>query len=156
MKFIAIIFAALVFSSTPFIQHPPDIACAIEKEYKRPDISPYKWAELTTGAPSNVLRAIAITESDERDDVPGDGGMSKGRFQIYEAYREWNIERYGEYDPEDPYQAAVLAGKKYLDNLSALGSEELAIAAHRQGATGVKNDGPSKWYVDRVYSNLAM
>lgn len=152
---IVILLAILIYSATPFITHPPDaITYSLEKEHKRPQISPYHWAEAITGAPATILKAIAITESDERDDVPGDGGISLGRFQINETFREWNVKRYGPYDPTGPYQAAILAGKKYQDNLSALGTPELAIAAHRQGAAGVLHNGPSLWYIERVYRSL--
>ena len=33
-------------------------------------MSIYEVAEIITGAPANILRAIAITESNENDDAP--------------------------------------------------------------------------------------
>jgi len=149
------IIAALVISSTPFVQRLDDpIPIALEQEYKRPDMTPYEWSEAITGAPATILQAIARTESNERDDVPGDGGISLGRFQINETFRDWRVEKYGEYDPTDPYSAAVIAGRKYQDSLAFLGTPELAIAAHRQGAVGVFTDGPTMWYIERVYRNM--
>lgn len=157
MRLIIAIIAALTMSSTPFVQRFDDpMSIVMEREHKRPDVTPYEWAEAITGAPAMILQAIARTESDERDYVPGDGGISLGRFQINETFRAWRIEKYGDYDPHDPYSAAVIAGRIYVDNLARLGDPTLAIAAHRQGADGVLQNGPTRWYVKRVYSNLCM
>ena len=156
MRLIIAIIAALTMSSTPFIQRFDEpISVAIEREFKRPDVTPYEWAEAITGTPATILQAIARTESNERDDVPGDGGVSLGRFQINETFRDWRVKKYGDYDPTDPYSAAVIAGKKYQDSIAILGSPELAIAAHRQGIQGVLDNGPTMWYVERVYRNLS-
>lgn len=155
MRLIIAIIATLVISSTPFVQRLDEpISVAIEREHKRPDLSPYEWAEAITGTPATILQAIARTESNERDDVSGDGGISLGRFQINETFRAWRVEKYGYYDPTDPYSAAVLAGRIYAYNLGRLGDPSLAIAAHRQGTTGVERNGPTWWYVERVYRNF--
>lgn len=157
MRLIIATIAALALSSTPFTErHDEPISIVMEREYKRPDVTPYEWAEAITGSPATILKAIARTESDERDDVPGDGGISLGRFQINETFRDWRVERYGYYDPTDPYSAAVLSGRIYADSLDRLGEPTLAIAAHRQGAAGVERNGATWWYVERVYRNLAM
>lgn len=157
MRLIIATIAALALSSTPFTErYDEPISIVIEREPKRPDVTPYEWAEAITGAPATILKAIAITESNERDDAPGDGGISLGRFQINETYRDWRVERYGYYDPTDPHSAAVIAGKKYQDSIAILGSPELAIAAHRQGIQGVLDNGPTMWYIERVYKNMAM
>ncbi len=157
MRLIIAIIAALVLSSAPFVQRFDDpISIVMEREFKRSDLTPYEWAEAITGAPATILQATARTESGERDDAVGDGGISRGRFQLNELYRSWRVSRYGDYDPCDPYSAAVLAGRIYVDNLARLGDPELAIAAHRQGAGGVERYGPTRWYVERVYRNLWM
>ena len=157
MRLAIIALAALTLSSAEFVGRRDDPPCvAIEREVKRPALSPYAWAEAVTGAPATILRATARTESGENDDAVGDGGISRGRFQINETFREWRVSRYGDYDPCDPYSAAVIAGRIYVDNLARLGDQELAIAAHRQGADGVERNGPTQWYVERVYRNLRM
>ena len=157
MRLAIIALAALTLSSVQFVERRDDPPCvAIEREVKRPAMTPYAWAEAITGAPATILQATARTESGERDDAIGDGGISRGRFQLNELYRSWRVSRYGDYDPCDPYSAAVIAGRIYVDNLARLGDPELAIAAHRQGAGGVERYGPTRWYVERVYSNLAM
>lgn len=157
MRLAIIALAALTLSSAEFVGRRDDPPCvAIEREVKRPALSPYAWAEAITGAPATILQATARTESGENDDAVGDGGISLGRFQLNETFREWRVGRYGDYDPHDPYSAAVIAGRIYVDNLARLGDPALAIAAHRQGAGGVERNGPTLWYVERVYSNLAM
>ena len=157
MRLAIIALAALTLSSAEFVERPEDPPrVAIERETKRPAMAPYAWAEAITGAPATILQATARTESSENDGAIGDGGISLGRFQLNETFREWRVSRYGDYDPADPYSAAVIAGRIYADNLARLGDPELAIAAHRQGAGGVERNGPTWWYVERVYSNLAM
>ena len=154
MRLAIIALAALTLSSVQFVQIAEPPVVTIERETKRPAMTPYAWAEAITGAPATILQATARTESDESDGAVGDGGISRGRFQINETYREWRVERYGDYDPHDPYSSAVIAGRIYVDNLARLGDPELAIAAHRQGAGGVERYGPTRWYVERVYRNL--
>lgn len=156
MRLFVAALAALVISSTLFVPRVALTAFPLERESKRAGMSPYEWAEAVTGAPAIILQAIARTESNERDNVLGDGGISLGRFQINETFRAWRVEKYGYYDPTDPYSAAVLAGRIYAYNLARLCDQSLAIAAHRQGACGVECNGPTWWYVDRVYRNLAM
>ena len=156
MRLAIIALAALTLSSAEFVPIAEPPVVSIEREVKRPALSPYAWAEAITGAPATILQATARTESDERDDAIGDGGVSRGRFQLNETFREWRVSRYGDYDPCDPYSAAVIAGRIYVDNLARLGDPTLAIAAHRQGADGVERNGPTLWYVERVYRNLAM
>ena len=157
MRLAIIALAALTLSSAEFAELRDDPPCvAIEREVKRPALSPYHWAEAITGAPATILQATARTESGESDGAVGDGGISLGRFQINETFREWRVSRYGDYDPCDPYSAAVIAGRIYVDNMARLCDPTLAIAAHRQGAGGVEHDGPTRWYVERVYCNLWM
>ena len=157
MRLAIIALAALTLSSAEFVERPEDPPrVAIERETKRPALSPYAWAEAVTGAPATILQATARTESGESDDAIGDGGISLGRFQLNEAFREWRVSQYGDYDPHDPYSAAVIAGRIYVDNLARLRDPALAIAAHRQGADGVERYGPTRWYVERVYRNLRM
>ena len=157
MRLAIIALAALTLSSVEFIERRDEpTVVTIERESKLPALSPYHWAEAITGAPATILQATARTESGERDDAIGDGGVSRGRFQLNETFREWRVGRYGDYDPHDPYSAAVIAGRIYVDNLARLGDPTLAIAAHRQGANGVERNGPTRWYVERVYSNLCM
>ena len=117
------------------------------------DLSPataYTVASHTSGCPEWVLRGIAFAESSERDDATGDGGQSIGRFQLREVYHEARSARWGEYDPRDSIEAGIIAGFIIMDNLAQLGSLDLAIAAYRQGVEGVRRDGATEWYVERV------
>ena len=96
------------------------------------------------------MRGIAFAESSENDNAIGDDGESIGRFQLREIYHEARAARWGEYDPRDPGEAAIIAGRILMDNLAQLGDMDLAIAAYRQGVAGVRRDGATGWYVERV------
>jgi len=148
MKLALVAIVALVLSSsTPFAP------VQLERRHFDDRMSVYEVAEAVTGAPAEILHGIACAESNEDDGAIGDQGRSRGRFQINEDFREERVRLYGEYDPHDPGQAAILAGRIYMDNLARLGNEADAIAAHRQGATGVKRNGATLWYVERVRGN---
>jgi len=117
------------------------------------DLSPataYTVASHATGCPEWVLHGLAFAESSERDDAIGDGGQSIGRYQLREIYHEARAARWGEYDPRDPTEAGIIAGLIYMENLAALGNEDDAIAAYRQGIGGVRKNGATSWYVERV------
>ena len=152
MTAIALILCALVFSATPFREVPD--AIPIDAAPKRAMMTPYEWGEAVTGTSASILKALAIAESSEADSAIGDDGVSFGRFQINETFREWNIATFGDYNPTDPYSSAALAGRLYQYNRARLGTHYRAIAAHRQGARGVKKNGPSHWYVERVIGNM--
>jgi len=146
MKLAPVAVVALVLSSSaPFVPAPSMLARSDDR------LSIYELAEALTGAPAGILHGIARAESDEDDAAVGDQGRSRGRFQINEDFRAERVRLYGEYDPHDPGQAAILAGRIYMANLARLGNEADAIAAHRQGVTGVRRNGASMWYVERVY-----
>lgn len=110
----------------------------------------YEVAEELTGAPAWILKGIAVTESNERYTAVGDDGKSKGMMQLNEAFHEERAKKYGEYDPFNPLESLIVSGKLYIDNLRILGSQDLAIAAHRQGIDGVRKYGASEWYVKKV------
>jgi len=117
-------------------------------------LSVYEVAELITGAPANILKAIAITESNENDDAVGDDGISRGRMQLNELYHDERVMKYGEYDPHNSLDSVIIAGFLFMDNLNYFGDIDKAIAAYRQGVSGVKEHGDTEWYVKRVKSNL--
>lgn len=139
-------FIALTLSLAPYRPGPAE---TIPREET---FSIYELAEMVTGAPREILRGIAFAESSERDTVIGDDGRSMGRFQINEDFHTERAKKYGEYDPFDAMDAAIVAGRLYVDNLERLGSRGKAIAAHRQGVAGVRENGVCAWYVERVLS----
>ena len=110
----------------------------------------YEVAVLGTIVPARLLRAIAIVESSERDHATGDDGVSIGRYQLHERYHAERAERWGEYNPRDPLAAGIIAARILEDNYCQLGDWTLAICAYRQGVTGVRRNGATMWYVDRV------
>ncbi len=113
-------------------------------------LSIYEIAEQVTGAPANILKAIAIVESNENDSAIGDDGISMGRMQINELYREERVSKYGDYNPFDALDSVILSGHIYMANFNIFKDHDKAIAAHRQGRRGVLKYGATKWYVDRV------
>jgi len=113
-------------------------------------MSVYEIAEITTGASSAVLSGMACAESNEDDNAIGDNGHSIGRYQWHDRYLAWYREQYGDFEPRDPLMSSVRSGQSLVANEAALGCVELAIAAHRQGVQGVKDDGASEWYIKRV------
>ena len=113
-------------------------------------LTTYEIASKLTGCPVEILYGIAFAESTGNQWAIGDDGISLGRFQINEKYHAERARLYGEYNPFDPLATAILTGRLYIDNLRTLGTRDRAIAAHRQGCTGVKKNGVDKEYVSRV------
>ena len=112
--------------------------------------APYAAACAGTIVPPALLRAVAIVESGERDDAVGDDGISVGRYQINELYHAERARLYGEYDARDPDAAGRIAARILEDNFRRLGSWRLAVAGYRQGVRGVRRDGETVWYWERV------
>ncbi|VVB61465.1 Transglycosylase SLT domain protein [uncultured archaeon] len=110
----------------------------------------YDNAELVTGCPAWILRGIAGTESGYNPAAVGDDGISVGMFQLNEKYHEERALKYGEYDAYNPEQAVLIAGYIMTHNLHVFRDYRDAIAAYRQGVTGVRRHGRTDWYVNRV------
>ena len=114
-----------------------------------PDL--FDRAEAITGVPAEILRGIAAAESDFRRTVIGDYGYSLGMFQLHNNWHESRVAKWGDFDPFNPDEAAIIAGRILAYNLAAFGGDwRKAIAAYRQGVTGVRRNGATCWYVDRV------
>ena len=155
MKYIKISIIILLFVLLPIQSSVIDRRINVSNENSEIEVlSVYEVAEIITGAPANILRAIAITESNENDDAVGDDGISRGRMQLNELYHNERVMKYGEYNPYDSLESVIIAGFLFMDNLVRLGDIDKAIAAHRQGVNGVRKYGASEWYVNRVKSNL--
>jgi hypothetical protein len=111
----------------------------------------FEYAESVTGFPAEILRGIAGTESHFRERAVGDEGMSLGMFQLHSRWYESRVEKWGEFDPTDPFESAVIAGRIMQENLIALnGDLRMAIAAYKQGVSGVLKRGVIHGYVDDV------
>jgi hypothetical protein len=111
----------------------------------------FEHAELVTGFSAEILRGIAATESHFRVDAVGDDGMSLGMFQLHSQWYESRVEKWGEFDPADPFESAVIAGRIMQENLIALnGDLRMAISAYKQGVRGTKENGVVDWYADAI------
>lgn len=117
-----------------------------------PDRSIYEIASMLTGCPVEVIKGICFAESSLGANVDHPDPNDVGWFGLHERpeFHAERARRYGEYNAENPLDSAIIAGLLYVANLAALGNQADAIAAHKQGRTGVKRDGRAQWYVDRV------
>lgn len=111
----------------------------------------FEYAEFITGFSAEILRGIAATESHFRTMAVGDEGMSLGMFQLHSRWNESRVEKWGEFNPTDPFESAVIAGRIMQENLTYLdGNLRMAIAAYKQGVTGVRKNGVIYRYVEDV------
>jgi soluble lytic murein transglycosylase-like protein len=111
----------------------------------------FEHAEAATGFPAEILRGIAAIESCFKVKAVGDGGLSLGMFQLHSRWHESRVEKWGEFDPADPFESAVIAGRIMRENLIAFdGDLTMAVAAYRQGVAGVKRNGVTDGYVYAV------
>jgi hypothetical protein len=114
-------------------------------------LDPFDYAESVTDVPAELLRGIAAIESDFDIYAVGDDGLSHGMFQLHNRWHDSRVEKWGDFNPNDPYESAVIAGWIMQDNLKAFdGDLRKAIAAYKQGVTGVNRNGVIEWYVDGV------
>ena len=126
---------------------------AVCKNTALPDYEPidiYTIAEEITGCPSFILYGIASAESDFTANAIGDGGKSLGMFQINETFRGLRVQKYGEYNPFNPIDAAMIAGFIMAENMTVFENYHQAICAYRQGITGVQQNGAITWYSEKV------
>jgi hypothetical protein len=111
----------------------------------------FEYAESITGFSAEILRGIAATETRFKTKAVGDGGMSFGMFQLHSRWYESRAKKWGNFDPTDPFESAVIAGRIMQENLTAFnGDLRMAIAAYRQGVSGVKENGIIGGYVSAV------
>jgi len=113
-------------------------------------IDVYTIAEEITGCPAYILYGIASAESDFTANAIGDGGKSLGMFQINETFRDMRVSKWGEYNPFNPIDAAIIAGFIMAENLAEFPDYHQAICAYRQGIGGVKENGAMTWYSEKV------
>jgi hypothetical protein len=119
--------------------------------YQSAAVDIFDNAENITGCSAEVLRGIACVESRFSANAVGDNGQSRGMFQLHSRWDASRIEKYGEFNPFAPAESAVIAGYIIQDNLRAFhGDLRLAVAAYRQGISGVKRNGAIAGYADEV------
>ena len=120
-------------------------------EYSRdPIMQGPEAAECKTGAPSKIVYGIGQAESSGEPNPRHRIKTVKGRYGLDERYHEERARKYGNYDPLDPWDAAYVTARLYNDNLKILKLSDFAVAAHYQGPTGVKRNGPIWSYVYKV------
>jgi soluble lytic murein transglycosylase-like protein len=138
-------------------QEPPNVEIweelSSEEGEDKNELDIFVEAERITGCPAEILRGIAGAESHFKVSAVGDNGQSHGMFQLHSRWYDSRVEKYGDFDPFDPANAAIIAGYIIQENLRQFdGNLRLAIAAYKQGVTGVNRNGAIDWYVDEVLS----
>lgn len=129
-------------------------------EAQAPDLSgiPEEYREIIEraaaekGVPVLVLAGIARAESDFTPAPAHKDPLDKGMFGLREVYHEERARLYGEYDPENPEEAARVAAGILADHYARFKDWHLAAGAYHQGAHGLIDNGPKWSYIDRVFS----
>jgi len=108
------------------------------------------------GVPVRILAGVAFAESSFRPDPAHADPLDRGMFGLHEStdIRAERVAKYGEYDPLDPGTAAIVAARILAEHRVNFGDWSRAIAAYRQGASGVRRDGIGWWYVERVRNGI--
>ena len=115
----------------------------------------YDLAVRGTCVPAELLRAIAMAESDEIDEAIGDDGRSRGRMQINEDFRAARIELIGgSYDPHNPYDSTRLAALILDEHFREFGDWPRAVSAYNQGAAATRRRGVRPEYLRRVEKKM--
>lgn len=148
MKLAAVILSALCISSAPY-RAPAPIQAPTERA-----LTLYESATVGTDIPPDLLRAIAIVESGEDDGAVGDGGKSRGRFQINERFRAERVRLYGDYDPHIPAQSSRVAAGILQAHFERFGNWPLALTAYNAGARYTRNNGRLPGYIGRIATAL--
>ncbi|MGL5913520.1 MAG: transglycosylase SLT domain-containing protein [Bacteroidales bacterium] len=139
-----------LLSSSRMVEMPNYENFLTEEPQEQEVLSVFERTEILTGVPSYILEGLAFAESSFRQFALGDDGNSKGMFQINEYYREERLQKFGYYDPYNVEDSCYVAGMILSENYKKLGDWGLAVASYRQGVYGVKSNGASMWYVNRV------
>lgn len=129
-------------------------SCAMIPKISRvpPARTIYQIASAKTGAPERILRGLHFAESSYGKNLNHPDPLDVGPFALHEtrAIHAERARKWGEYNPNDALDSAILAGHIYMENLERLGSESLAVCSYRQGVRGVREKGPGMWYYLRV------
>lgn len=121
------------------------------RKFDRSLFSIYEIAHIVTGAPIDVLKGLHYAESEFGANTNHKDPLDKGPFGLRAAFQKSRENRWGKLNPNDPLEAAIMAGYVYMADYKVLGDKDLAIAAYNQGVYGVKRDGPRLSYIKRVY-----
>ena len=109
-------------------------------------------AATAAGIPARTLAGIAWAESSFMSAPAHRDPLDRGMFGLREApgYHEERARLYGEYDAEDPEQAARVAAGVLADHLARFGCMPSAISAYHRGAGWVETNGIDWEYVARA------
>jgi len=170
------ILCSLVLSSTPY--RPPDPAppLAISILHERPDIransnrlpAVYTNAAIATSNRPDLLYAIAYAETTNGTDLAHRNPLDAGWFGLHERQdiRAERVGKWGWYNPNDPMQAARIAGLILAEHRANLSRrypdkapdeiEALTITAYHKGLDWTCRHGVYSPYVGRVEEGKAL
>jgi len=163
-------------SSTPYRPPDPEPPLAVSIIQERQDIranssrlpSVYTQAAIATRNRPELLYAIAYAESSNGANLAHSNPLDAGWFGLHERkdIRAERVGKWGWYDPDDPMQAATIAGRilsEHRANLSrrypdkALDEiEALTITAYHKGLAWTVRHGVYSRYVRRVEEGKAL
>ena len=125
-------------TEVPFIMEAPkaEIPFQIPAQYEKAFVT----AALRHNIPLWVLARTAYRESGFNPNEIGDNGTSidLGMFQFNNRYLGWFCEKYGEFDPMNPYEAVEVAAQHLAWLHEQTGNWPDAIAAWNCGLTRCK------------------
>jgi soluble lytic murein transglycosylase-like protein len=129
--FLALAAVALLSASAPWHDLPA--------EYSRdPILQGPEAAADKTGAPAATIAGIRYAESSGRPEPRHPLATVKGAYGLDKRWHAYWARLYGPYDELDPYDAAYLTARLYMDHLRDLGNKDRAICAHLLGPSGAR------------------
>jgi hypothetical protein len=107
-------------------------------QYIGPHAGAIHAASEATGVPERILVGVMMAESSGRHLAVSPDGLDHGLFQLRVLYHDERAKRWGPFDPFDPGESALIAARIIAADRAALGDWRLAVAAYKQGRSGVK------------------
>lgn len=104
------------------------------------------------GIPPEILAGIAYAESSYRPAPAHIDPVDRGMFGLHEspAIRAERVAIHGEYDAENPVEAAPVAAGILAGHKARLGDWYTAVSAYRHGAAWTREHGIDWDYVEKV------
>jgi hypothetical protein len=112
----------------------------------------YSIASEKTGCPIWILRGIQFAESSYGGNLEHPDPWDTGPFGLHErpSFHAERAQKWGEYDPKNNLDAAIIAGRIIMENMAILGSEDGALSSYRRGVAGTRARGLDRDYIAMV------
>ena len=119
----------------------------------------YETAEIVTGTKADILRGLCYAESAMGRKLKHSDPLDKGFFGLREPpeYHKERARKWGEYDPHNPSDSAVIAGHIYMEAYQYFGGDkDKALTAYHRGISWTKKHGIDWKYVAKVMEGIAI